>query len=367
MRSTPTSFRASDLRYTKARQPHGASMLISGKEKLERMRDGRVIYIGAERVDDVTRHPAFRKAARTIADLYDFKADPDRRDLFSFEENGERYGLPWLRCRTREDLVRRMRAMKAIADATYGLIGRSPDHVAGTACRPRGDGRRARERADRGLRAMARRLCHAQSADHVRHAQLVPGASYRDHRCTAHARGRGAAANAGEHRPRCRPRAQGPLRALVAHIIDAGARSAQALQVGLGPDRLGIRRAAYALRALLRRQFDHRAQPERPRGAVGDVPCHGGRAAGTRADAQFVAITHAMDCAVERTAAVPSGVAVTSSPPRPACPPPTIRRARSRSPWPRGNCGRPRRSAHKPRRRAPAAPPSPSRPPPRRR
>jgi len=51
-------------------------MLISGKEKLERMRDGRVIYIGAERVDDVTRHPAFRNAARTIADLYDFKADP---------------------------------------------------------------------------------------------------------------------------------------------------------------------------------------------------------------------------------------------------------------------------------------------------
>jgi len=106
-------------------------MLVSGKEKLERMRDGRVIYIGAERVDDVTRHPAFRNAARTIAELYDFKADPDRRDLFSFEENGERYGLPWLRCRTREDLVRRMRAMKATADATYGLIGRSPDHVAG--------------------------------------------------------------------------------------------------------------------------------------------------------------------------------------------------------------------------------------------
>jgi 4-hydroxyphenylacetate 3-monooxygenase len=106
-------------------------MLISGKEKLERMRDGRAIYIGAERVDDVTRHPAFRNAAGTIADLYEFKADPDRRDLFSFEENGERYGLPWLRCRTREDLARRMRAMKAIADATYGLIGRSPDHVAG--------------------------------------------------------------------------------------------------------------------------------------------------------------------------------------------------------------------------------------------
>jgi 4-hydroxyphenylacetate 3-monooxygenase len=106
-------------------------MLINGKEKLERMRDGRAIYIGAERVDDVTRHAAFRNGAQTIAQLYDLKADPQQRDLFAFEENGERYGLPWLRCRTREDLARRMRAMKAIADATYGLIGRSPDHVAG--------------------------------------------------------------------------------------------------------------------------------------------------------------------------------------------------------------------------------------------
>ena len=106
-------------------------MLINGKEKLERMRDGRAIYIGAERVDDVTRHPAFRNAAQTIAGLYELKADPGQRDLFTFEEDGERYGLPWLRCRTREDLARRMRAMKAIADATYGMIGRSPDHVAG--------------------------------------------------------------------------------------------------------------------------------------------------------------------------------------------------------------------------------------------
>jgi 4-hydroxyphenylacetate 3-monooxygenase len=106
-------------------------MLIDGREKLERMRDGRAVYIGAERVDDVTRHDAFRNAAQTIAALYDVKADPARRELFAFEENGELYGLPWLRCRSREDLARRMRAMKAIADSTYGMIGRSPDHVAG--------------------------------------------------------------------------------------------------------------------------------------------------------------------------------------------------------------------------------------------
>ena len=38
-------------------------MLRTGKEHLETLRDGRVVYIGSERVDDVTRHPAFAGAA----------------------------------------------------------------------------------------------------------------------------------------------------------------------------------------------------------------------------------------------------------------------------------------------------------------
>ena len=92
-------------------------MLVSGQQKLDRMRDGRAVYLGAERVDDVTAHPAFREGAKTVAGLYDLKADPAQRDLFSFEENGERISLYWLRCRTRDDLVRRMRCCKAIADA----------------------------------------------------------------------------------------------------------------------------------------------------------------------------------------------------------------------------------------------------------
>ena len=106
-------------------------MLISGERKLERMRDGRAVYIGAERVDDVTAHPAFREGAKTVAELYDLKADAARHDELSFEEDGDRFSLYWLRCRNREDLARRMRACKIIADATHGFIGRSPDQVSG--------------------------------------------------------------------------------------------------------------------------------------------------------------------------------------------------------------------------------------------
>ena len=84
-------------------------MLISGQRKLERMRDGRAVYIGAERVHDVTSHPAFRESAKTVAGLYDLKADPQKKELFSYDEDGDSISLYWLRCRNQDDLARRMR------------------------------------------------------------------------------------------------------------------------------------------------------------------------------------------------------------------------------------------------------------------
>ena len=59
-------------------------MLRSGKEHLNSLRDGRVVYIGSERVDDVTCHPAFCNAAATVAALYDMKADPANREILTY-------------------------------------------------------------------------------------------------------------------------------------------------------------------------------------------------------------------------------------------------------------------------------------------
>ena len=44
-------------------------MLKTGAEHLESLRDGRQVYIGGEKVLDVTVHPAFRNAARSFAML----------------------------------------------------------------------------------------------------------------------------------------------------------------------------------------------------------------------------------------------------------------------------------------------------------
>ena len=51
-------------------------MLMTGKEYLESIQDGRVIYIGSERVENQVTHPAFRSGARTYAALYDLKIAP---------------------------------------------------------------------------------------------------------------------------------------------------------------------------------------------------------------------------------------------------------------------------------------------------
>ena len=103
-------------------------MLKTGNEHLESLRDGRIVYIGSERVDDVTTHPAFRNAARTVAGIYDMKLA--QKEAMSFEEGGERYSIYFLKPKTREDLARRSRGHRMIAELTYGMFGRSPDHVA---------------------------------------------------------------------------------------------------------------------------------------------------------------------------------------------------------------------------------------------
>ena len=104
-------------------------MLKTGKEHLEQLRDGRIVYIGSEKVTDVTAHPAFRNAARSIAAIYDMKCAPENRDAMSYEDTGHRYSAYFLPARTKADLEKRTGLHRAIANLSYGHLGRSPDHV----------------------------------------------------------------------------------------------------------------------------------------------------------------------------------------------------------------------------------------------
>jgi 4-hydroxyphenylacetate 3-monooxygenase len=86
----------------------------TGKQFLESLQDGRVIYFDGKLVKDVTTHPAFATSARSYARMYDTLHDPAKRDLLTFvTERGARshkfYKLP----RTQQDLFE---ARDAIAE-----------------------------------------------------------------------------------------------------------------------------------------------------------------------------------------------------------------------------------------------------------
>ncbi len=103
----------------------------TGKQYLESLRDDREIYIDGHKVKDVATDEAFQGAARTIADLYDLQHAPDTRDLLTARDpdTGERSARSHLMPRTQQELRERGIAMKRIADATCGLLGRTPDFM----------------------------------------------------------------------------------------------------------------------------------------------------------------------------------------------------------------------------------------------
>ena len=53
----------------------------TGREYLQGLRDQeREVWLGGERVKDVTAHPGLRRGALSIAALYDMQHDPELRE-----------------------------------------------------------------------------------------------------------------------------------------------------------------------------------------------------------------------------------------------------------------------------------------------
>jgi 4-hydroxyphenylacetate 3-monooxygenase len=106
---------------------------FTGREYLESLRDGREVYVYGERVADVTTHPAFRNAARTIAKLYDALHDPATRDVLTCPTDSGKAGFThkfFRIARSREDLLGQREAIAAWARMSYGWMGRTPDYKA---------------------------------------------------------------------------------------------------------------------------------------------------------------------------------------------------------------------------------------------
>jgi 4-hydroxyphenylacetate 3-monooxygenase len=102
----------------------------TGAEYLARLRDGREVWLGGERVADVTTHPALARGARTLARLLDRQHEPALREVLTYAgADGERHATSFLPSRTAADVARRGRAYYEWARWSNGMLGRTPDYL----------------------------------------------------------------------------------------------------------------------------------------------------------------------------------------------------------------------------------------------
>src|SRR5262245_21419769 len=101
-----------------------------GADYVAALRDGRAVFLDGARVDDVPRHPAFAEGVRRIAERYDAAREAPEQTTCVDPETGRPLGAMWLIPRAAGDLGRRRAVHRFWAEGSYGLMGRTPDHVA---------------------------------------------------------------------------------------------------------------------------------------------------------------------------------------------------------------------------------------------
>lgn len=106
-------------------------MIRTGAQYIEALRAPREVYVGGERIDDVTKYPAFRKPIESYARLYDLKHDPEFQDTLTYlDENSERHDISFLVPKSKEELKAKGRAYHTYSKMSYGCLGRGPEFMA---------------------------------------------------------------------------------------------------------------------------------------------------------------------------------------------------------------------------------------------
>src|SRR3712207_2923232 len=102
----------------------------TGKQFLDGLRrTERTVWVGDERICDVTAHPSLAGAARTLAGIFDRQHEYAEECLIPDPETGEPINISHMIPRSVDDLKRRTRGLSRISEATVGLMGRTPDYM----------------------------------------------------------------------------------------------------------------------------------------------------------------------------------------------------------------------------------------------
>jgi 4-hydroxyphenylacetate 3-monooxygenase/anthranilate 3-monooxygenase (FAD)/4-hydroxyphenylacetate 3-monooxygenase len=102
----------------------------TGKHYLKSLRDGRRLFQGGRRIEDVTTHSGFSRTAATLADLYDLQHSSEHADVMTVDWEGERISRSYFPPATSEDLAGKRGNIQLWADRTLGQMGRYPDFCA---------------------------------------------------------------------------------------------------------------------------------------------------------------------------------------------------------------------------------------------
>jgi len=85
-------------------------MLRTGDHYLKSLDDGRNVWVGNTKVDNVATHPLTRQYALRTAEFFDLHRRPDLQDQLTFvDETGTRRSMMWLQHRSKDELVRKRR------------------------------------------------------------------------------------------------------------------------------------------------------------------------------------------------------------------------------------------------------------------
>lgn len=83
-------------------------MLRTGKQYLEALNDGRTVWVGNDKIDNIATHPLTRDYAKLIADFFDLHRQKEHEGELTFvDETGERRSMMWFQHRNKADLVRK--------------------------------------------------------------------------------------------------------------------------------------------------------------------------------------------------------------------------------------------------------------------
>ncbi len=102
----------------------------TGKQYLESLRDGRRVFQGGRRIEDVPTHPGFARTAGRLAAAYDLQHSPEHARAMTVDWEGQCISWSYFPPTSPEELASKRGNIELWSDRTLGQMGRYPDFCA---------------------------------------------------------------------------------------------------------------------------------------------------------------------------------------------------------------------------------------------